>query len=242
MSNLSPRRRLPLPQASLRSRQARRMAGLRVAKQARRKPVLAKLHSFAVWDGWTKLIGLVALLGLLFTQQSVVVSQKQLDLTELGQVNDRINKSAEQLVSKDLLTRIAAVESLNATAARWPDQKQAVDVILSAFVASGLSPGTFCAEITAPDAKRAVGVILDDRGERFPIKSLPAPYSGNVIVAVDRSPESKGPFIVNFPAFVAAREPISAELIIGEPTPDFCTTESVDSSGRFIRRWSLPIH
>lgn len=159
MSKLSPRRRPPLPQVVLHRRQVRRMVAARVGKRSRTSPVLAKLNSFATWDGWTKLGVLVAVVGLLFTQQSVGVSQKQVDLAEQAQINDLMSKGTEQLASKVDFMRVAAIQALQSLVIRWPEQKSHVNNILGNFVQSGLPAESRCTEITAPDLRLALNVV-----------------------------------------------------------------------------------
>ncbi|MEV6241043.1 hypothetical protein [Lentzea sp. NPDC051838] len=178
--------------------------------------MLVKLNSFATWDGWTKLGVLVAVVGLLFTQQSVGVSQKQFDLAEQAQINDRFSKAAEQLASKEALMRVAAIQSLQGVATRWPEQKGAVNSILSNFVLGGLPAGSDCAEIVSPDALQALDVINLGRGDAlwgFPATTLSPGY---IVVYGDHKRKAQMvPVVINVAVMAAYRQRAAATVDVG---------------------------
>lgn len=170
MSRLPSGRRRPLASVRLYRRTSRRIGIARPRPQSRTRSVLARLNSFATWDGWSKLGVLVAVVGLLFTQQSVGVSQKQVGLAEEAQINDLMSKGTEQLASKVDFMRVAAIQTLQSIGIRWPEQKSNVNNILGNFVQSRLPAESRCTEITAPDMRQALNAVAGmEKDGRYPI-------------------------------------------------------------------------
>ena len=123
------------------------------------------------WSGWAALGSLITALAaigaLVFTSQSLRATQKQIEISEQGQLTERFGKAVEQLGSEKLELRLGRIYALERLARDSARDHPTVMQVLAAFVRSH-TPGTACSSkpemptVPTVDVQAALTVIGRD--------------------------------------------------------------------------------